>query len=196
MGIITKEVSVDFEKVQEWKSGIVNKLTSGVESLLKGNKVDIVSGEAYFVDKNTVRVMDDKSSQTYTFKNCIIATGSRPIEIPTFKFSDRILDSTGALNLTEIPDKLVVIGGGYIGVELGTAYANLGSEVTIIEGEKDILGGLFDRRITQMVKRRLKQKGVELITQAMAKGVEESDDGVTVTYEAKEIGRASCRERG
>ncbi|MFP3490277.1 FAD-dependent oxidoreductase, partial [Staphylococcus sp. SIMBA_130] len=82
---------------------VVNKLTSGVEGLLKGNKVDIVKGEAYFVDKNTAKVMDDKSSQTYTFKHCIVATGSSPIEIPTFKFSDRVLDSTGALNLKEVP---------------------------------------------------------------------------------------------
>src|SRR5690554_5125520 len=138
MGIITKEVSVDFEKVQEWKAGIVNKLTSGVESLLKGNKVDIVKGEAYFVDRNTVRIMDDKSSQTYTFKNCIIATGSTPIEIPSFKFSDRILDSTGALALKEIPKKLVVIGGGYIGTELGAAYSDFGTEVTILEGASEI----------------------------------------------------------
>src|SRR5690625_223130 len=185
MGITTEGVSVDFEKVQEWKGSVVNRLTTGVESLLKGNKVDVIQGEVYFVDQNNVRIMDEEKSQTYTFKNCIIATGSRPIEIPTFKFSERVLDSTGALSLKEIPEKLVVIGGGYIGIELGTAYANLGSEVTVIEGEKDILGGLFDRRITQMVKRRLKQKGVELITQAMAKGVEEYEDGVTVTYEAK-----------
>src|SRR5690625_4222214 len=161
MGITTEGVSVDFDKVQEWKGSVVDRLTGGVESLLKGNKVDIVKGEVYFVDENNVKVMDETQSQTYKFNNCIIATGSRPIEIPTFKFSDRVLDSSGALALDEVPEKLVVIGGGYIGIELGTAYANLGSEVTIVEGEKDILGGLFDRRITQMVKRRLKQKGVE-----------------------------------
>src|SRR5690625_568126 len=75
MGITTENVTVDFSKVQEWKGSVVNQLTSGVESLLKGNKVDIVKGEVYFVDKNSVRVMDDKNSQTYTFKDCIIATG-------------------------------------------------------------------------------------------------------------------------
>ncbi len=76
----------------------------------------------------------EDSAQTYKFKNAILATGSRPVEIPTFKFTKRVLNSTGALNLTEVPGKLVVIGGGYIGTELGSAYANLGSEVTIIEG--------------------------------------------------------------
>ena len=184
MGITTENVTVDFSKVQEWKGSVVNKLTSGVESLLKGNKVDIVKGEVYFVDKNNVRVMDETNSQTYTFKNCIIATGSTPIEIPSFPFSDRVLSSTGALNLTEKPDNLVVIGGGYIGLELGTAYANLGAKVTIIEGAKDILSGGYEKQITQVVKKRLKSKGVTLITEATAKGVEESKDGVKVTYEA------------
>lgn len=185
MGITSENTQVDFEKVQEWKGNIVNKLTGGVESLLKGNKVDIVKGEVYFVDNNNVRIMDEQKSQTYTFNNCIIATGSSPIEIPSFKFSERVIDSTGALNLKEIPEKLVVIGGGYIGTELGSAYANLGSEVVIIEGGKDLFGKMFERQMTQIVKRRLKNNGVEIITEAMAKGVEETDEGVKVTYEAK-----------
>ncbi|CQR47832.1 Dihydrolipoyl dehydrogenase [Paraliobacillus sp. PM-2] len=184
MGISAENVSVDFSKVQEWKSSVVNKLTSGVEGLLKGNKVDIVKGEVYFVDQNTVRVMDEKNSQSYTFKNCIIATGSTPIEIPTFKFSDRVLDSTGALNLKEIPKKMVVIGGGYVGTELGTAYANFGTEVTILEGAKDILGG-FESQMSSLVKRNLKKKNVSIVTEAMAKSSEITDDGVKVTYEAK-----------
>ncbi|RYG74031.1 dihydrolipoyl dehydrogenase [Lentibacillus lipolyticus] len=182
MGITAENVSVDFTKVQEWKGKVVNKLTSGVESLLKGNKVDIVKGEVYFVDQNTVKVMDEKNSQTYTFNNCIIATGSTPIEIPNFKFSDRVLDSTGALNLEEIPEKMVVVGGGYIGIELGTAYANFGTEVTILEGTKEILG-TFEKQMTQPVKKSLKQKNVKIVTEAIAKGVDESGDGVSVKYE-------------
>ncbi|MEW9677472.1 dihydrolipoyl dehydrogenase [Lentibacillus sp. L22] len=184
LGISTENVSVDFSKVQEWKGAVVNKLTSGVEGLLKGNKVDIVKGEVYFVDENTAKIMDDKQSQTYKFNNCIIATGSTPIEIPGFKFSDRVLDSTGALNLKEIPKKMVVIGGGYIGTELGSAYANFGTEITVLEGLKDILNG-FEKQSSQIVKKRLKKNGVNIITEAMAKGVEESADGVKVTYEAK-----------
>ena len=183
MGITTEKVNIDFEKVQAWKDGIVNRLTSGVESLLKGNKVDIVKGEVYFVDQNSVRIIDENNSQTYKFNNCIIATGSTPIEIPSFPFSDRVLDSTGALALKELPESIVVIGGGYIGTELGSAYANLGTKVTIIEGEKEILS-TFDKSMTNVVKRRLKQKDVDIVTDAMAKGVEESDDGVKVTYEA------------
>ncbi|KYG31435.1 dihydrolipoyl dehydrogenase [Priestia endophytica] len=183
MGITVDNVKVDFTKVQEWKAGVVNKLTGGVEGLLKGNKVDIVKGEAYFVDQNTLRVMDENSAQTYTFKNVIIATGSRPVEIPGFKFSERVINSTGALALKEIPKKLVVIGGGYIGTELGTAYANFGTEVTIVEAADDILAG-FEKQMTSIVKRELKKKGnVTVHTKAMAKGVEETKDGVKVTFE-------------
>ncbi|KAF0820184.1 MULTISPECIES: dihydrolipoyl dehydrogenase [Bacillales] len=184
MGITAENVKVDFTKVQEFKSGVVKKLTGGVEGLLKGNKVDIVRGEAYFVDGNTLRVMDENSAQTYTFKNAIIATGSRPIELPTFKFSKRVLDSTGALALQEIPEKIVVIGGGVIGIELGGAYANFGSQVTILEGADDILIG-FEKQMTSLVKRNLKKKGVEFITKALAKGVEENENGVTVKFEEK-----------
>ncbi|MBN8199413.1 MULTISPECIES: dihydrolipoyl dehydrogenase [Bacillaceae] len=184
MGITAENVKVDFTKVQEFKSGVVNKLTGGVEGLLKGNKVDIVRGEAYFVDSNTLRVMDDNSAQTYTFKNAIIATGSRPIELPAFKFSKRVLDSTGALALQEIPEKIVVIGGGVIGIELGGAYANFGSQVTVLEGADDILIG-FEKQMSSLVKRNLKKKGVEFITKALAKGVEENENGVTVKFEEK-----------
>ena len=114
--------------------------------------------------------MDEKQSQTYTFKNCIIATGSSPIEIPSFPFSDRVLDSTGGLALKEIPESLVVIGGGYIGTELGSAYANFGTKVTVVEGAEDILA-TFEKQMRSVVKKRLKKKGVE-----------ETDKGVKVTY--------------
>ncbi|TKC18505.1 dihydrolipoyl dehydrogenase [Robertmurraya kyonggiensis] len=185
LGIKAENVTVDFTKVQEWKSSVVNKLTSGVEGLLKGNKVEIVRGEGYFVDANTIRVMDDNSAQTYKFKNAIIATGSRPIEIPTFKYTNRVINSTGALSLPEIPKKLVIIGGGVIGVELGTAYANFGTEVTILEGSEELFAGAFEKQMTSIVQRNLKKKGAEIVTKALAKGVVEKEDGVVVTYEAK-----------
>ncbi|UII57246.1 dihydrolipoyl dehydrogenase [Cytobacillus spongiae] len=184
IGITAENVKVDFSKVQQWKAGVVKKLTGGVEGLLKGNKVDIVRGEAYFVDANTARVMDENSAQTYKFKNAIIATGSRPIELPAFKYTKRVLDSTGALALEEIPNKIVVIGGGYIGTELGGAYANFGTEVTILEGADDILNG-FEKQMSSIVARNLKKKGAQIITKALAKGVEEKDDSVIVKYEVK-----------
>lgn len=182
LGITTEKVNVDFSKVQKWKGEVVNKLTSGVSSLMKGNKVDVINGEVYFVDDKSVRIMDEKNSQTYNFKNCIIGTGSSPIEIPGFEYSDRILDSEAALALEEIPEKLVVIGGGYIGIELGSAYTNFGTDVTILEGEKTILSA-FEKSMTKVVSKKLEKNGTEVITEAFAKSVEESDEGVKVTYE-------------
>jgi len=184
-GVTSENVKIDFSKTQEWKNTqVVNKLTKGVEGLLKKNKVEILFGEAFFVDENTMRVMKDDSAQTYSFNNAIVATGSRPIEIPGFKFSERVLDSTGALNLPEIPKKMAIVGGGYIGSELAGVYANLGTEVTILEGLPSILNG-FDKDMVKLVERNFKSKGVKIITEAMAKGSTITDNGVTVKYEAK-----------
>src|SRR5690606_22757297 len=136
-------------------------------------------------DEKTVRVTKDEyTTQTYKFNNCIIATGSRPIELPNFKWSDRVISSTEALSLSEVPKKLVVIGGGYIGTELGTAYANFGTEVVILEGEKQILSG-FEKQMGMLVSRSLKKKGAEIYTGAMAQSVEEKEDGIVVTAEIK-----------
>ena len=182
-GILTKDVELDFTKTQEWKdTQVVNTLTKGVEMLLKKNKVEIIRGEAFFNDSNLIRVINDDSAQSYTFKNAIVATGSRPIEIPGFKFGGRVLDSTGALNLKEVPKKLVVIGGGYIGSELAGVYANLGTEVTILEGLPSILSA-FDKDMVKLVEDNFKSKDVNIVTSAMAKKAEETEDGVTVTYE-------------
>ncbi|WP_409305266.1 dihydrolipoyl dehydrogenase [Peribacillus sp. SCS-155] len=183
MGITAENVKLDFSKVQAFKDSVVKKLTGGVEGLLKGNKVNIVSGEAYFVDANTLRVMSETSAQTYTFKNAIIATGSTPIELPAFKYTKRVINSTGALALEEVPASMVVIGGGYIGTELGGAYANFGTKVTILEGADTILAG-FEKQMSTLVNRNLKKKDVEIVTKALAKGVEETENGVVVTYEA------------
>ncbi|NEU29523.1 dihydrolipoyl dehydrogenase [bacterium LRH843] len=184
MGIISEQVSINFEKAQEWKASVVKKLTGGVEGLLKGNKVEIVRGEAYFASENSVRIMDENSAQTYNFKNCIIATGSRPIEIPGFKYSERVINSSGALALKEVPKKLVVIGGGYIGIELTGAFSNMGTEVVVLEGSKQILGG-FEKQMAKLVERRLKKNGVDFKMEALAKSVEETADGVKVTAEVK-----------
>lgn len=184
-GVTTENVTLDFAKTQEWKQNeVVAKLTNGVEMLLKKNKVEIIRGEAYFNDANTMRVMTETSAQTYTFNNAIVATGSRPIEIKGFKFGERVLDSTGALNLQEVPESMVIVGGGYIGSELAGAYANLGTKVTILEGLPSILNG-FDKDMVKLVEKNFKNQGVEIITDAMAKEAVVNENGVTVKYEAK-----------
>ena len=183
-GILTKDVELDFSITQEWKDNkVVKTLTQGVEMLLKKNKVEIIRGEAFFNDTHQLRVISDESAQSYRFKHAIVATGSRPIEIPGFKFGGRVLDSTGALNLKEVPKKLVVIGGGYIGSELAGVYANLGTEVTILEGLPSILSA-FDKDMVKLVEDNFKSKDVTIVANAMAKKAEEKDNSVVVTYEA------------
>lgn len=179
MGITAENVKIDFTKFQEWKGSVVNKLTGGISGLFKANNVEVVQGEGLFVGENEVRVNSGYESNRYKFTNCIIATGSSPIELPTFKFSDRVISSTGALALEEVPDKMVIIGGGYIGIELGSAYANLGTEVTVLEGTENILPG-FEKKMSKLVDKNLKNKNVNIQTGAMAQGVEETEKGVTV----------------
>lgn len=182
-GVNTKDVTIDFEQTQKWKDQqVVSTLTKGVEMLLKKNKVEIIRGEAFFNGPNQLRVLDGDDAQSYTFNHAIVATGSRPIEIPGFKFGGRILDSTGALNLSEVPKRMVVIGGGYIGTELAGVYANLETQLTILEGLPSILSG-FDRDMVKLVEDNFKSKGVQIVTSAMAKSARETDDGVEVTYE-------------
>lgn len=182
-GVTTENVKLDFSKTQDWKDNVVvNKLTTGVKGLLKKNKVEVLMGEAFFVDEHTLRVIHEDSAQTYEFNNAIVATGSRPIEIKGFKFGGRVIDSTGGLNLTEVPKKLVIVGGGVIGAELGGAYANLGAEVTILEGSPQILP-TFEKDMVRLVDKSFKDKGVKVVTKAMAKEAIDNGDSVTVNYE-------------
>ncbi|SHF30350.1 dihydrolipoamide dehydrogenase [Seinonella peptonophila] len=187
MGIdVAGEVSVDMKKLIGWKDKVVKKLTGGVSSLLKGNKVEVVSGEAFFSGTDRLRVINDDASQTYQFKDVVIATGSRPAELPILPFDrQRIISSTEALSLSEVPQKLVVVGGGYIGLELGTAFAKLGSEVTILEGQKSILPGT-DAALSKMVSRKLKKLGVKVLTEALVQGGENKGDSVEVSFTHKD----------
>ncbi len=183
IGISVEGVKVDFSRVQEWKNSVVDKLTGGVKSLFKGNKIELVTGEVFFTAEDEVRVVNGYEGARYQFKHCIIATGSRPIEIKSFAYGKRIISSTEALELQEIPKSMVIVGGGYIGVELGQMYAKFGTKVTILEGLKSILAG-FEPDATRFVQRNLKKLGVEIVTEAMAKGAAQTDNEVTVSYSA------------
>lgn len=183
-GVSAENVKIDFAKTQDWKQHkVVDRLTGGVNMLFKKHKIDLIMGNAFLKDDHSLRVIQKDSAQTYTFKNLIIATGSRPIEIKGFKFGKRVLDSTGGLSLPEVPKELVVIGGGYIGSELAGAYANLGAHVTILEGTDSILPN-FDKDMIKLVLDSYKKKGVTVVTSAMAKEAVETANGVEVSYEA------------
>ncbi|MSP54585.1 MAG: dihydrolipoyl dehydrogenase [Myxococcales bacterium] len=183
MGIeFTGSLSVNMTKLQAWKSTVTGKLSGGVRTLLKGNKVEMLEGSARFIGPHELEVTTKDGPKRFTADHIVIATGSRPIEVPGFSFKDaRILDSTKALALPQLPKRLAVIGGGYIGLEMGSMYRKLGSEVTVIEMADQVLPG-FDPDVVKLIARKLKKSGVVVHTHAQARGWEETDDGAALTY--------------
>ncbi len=187
LGITVGKPTLDMAKLQSWKGGVVTKLTSGVRTLLKGNKVEIFDGNARLgkpgPDGHRITIETSKGPQTIIAKNVVLATGSRPFEIPGFKTDQqRILDSTGALALAQVPGRMVVIGGGYIGLELGMVYAKFGTKVTVVEALPSILASM-DKDCTQVVARKLKKMGVEVMLNAKAKSWEDKGDRAVLTIE-------------
>lgn len=185
MGISVGEPTLDMGKLQEWKGSVVSKLTSGVAGLLKNNGVTLLMGTATVTAPGAVSVETADGTQTFTADHIVVATGSSPIQIPGFNFEDeRVIDSTGALALTEVPAKMVVIGGGYIGLEMGSMYAKLGTEVHVVEMQDQVLPG-FDKDCVRLINRRLKKTGVKTYLGAAAKGWEAIEGGVRVSVQNK-----------
>lgn len=167
MGISASSALIDLSKTIDWKNTTVNRLTTGVSGLLKKANVQILRGKARFTDGKTVIVESGNEAVQIHCDNIVIATGSEPVELTSLPFSQQILSSTAALSLTEVPQTLAVIGGGYIGMELGTCFAKLGSNVSIIENESRLLPQ-YDEPLTQPVVKRLRQLGITTLTQTKA----------------------------
>lgn len=185
MGITAQGVDLDVSKLVEWKTGIVGKLTGGVHGLLKNYGAKVVMGAAKIVDKNTVQVTGGDGDQTIKCDDIVIATGSEPINIPGFTCDeDNVWSSTGALTPKEIPGHLLVIGGGYIGLELGMMYRKLGSEVTVLEGTPGALPGQ-ERDCVKVIERSLKKMGIKLVTESFAQGWTDKAGKKLVTYKGK-----------
>ncbi|MGM0239973.1 dihydrolipoyl dehydrogenase [Enterococcus sp. AZ103] len=179
-------MTLDFSKTQKWKDQqVVKTLTNGIRALLKKNGVTIMEGFGSFLDKKTLQVKTKNGDEKLMFKQAIIATGSSPIEIPNFKFEGRVIDSTGGLNLKEIPKELIVVGGGYIGCELAGAYANLGAKVTIVEGSSNILPA-FESDIQALVVKGFKEKNIRVVTSAKALKADQTNDSVTIEIDVNE----------
>ncbi len=184
MGIEIKGINVDMKKLKKWKESVSSKMSSGVAQLLKGNGVTVIMGEAEFKSKTELSVKSSTGTETITAKNFIVATGSRPIEIPGFKFDEtQILSSTGALALDEIPKEVVVIGGGYIGLEISGYLAKLGTQVNVVEASGAILNGVVEPECAQVVARKLSKQGVNILTNAKAKGQKKAGSKTEVTIE-------------
>ena len=170
LGISVQKPVLDLGKTVAWKDGIVGRLNSGVSGLLKKAKVKIVEGTAKFRDGKTVEVETETGLQVIRAEMVVIATGSAPVELPFLPFGGSVISSTEALALQKVPEKLAVVGGGYIGLELGIALAKMGAKVTVVEALPRILPQ-YDAELTRPVAKRLAELGIEVLTGAKARGL-------------------------
>ncbi len=180
MGISVGDYSIDMAKMVAWKDGIVSKLNNGISSLFRAHGIMFVKGKAAFESTDSISVEGNPGVSSIKFGQCIIATGSSSIEIPGFKFDgEKIISSTEALSLKEIPKKIVIIGGGYIGTELGTVYGKLGSEVHIVEATSRLIPVLGEDLVAP-VQKKLSEFNVRTYFNAKATGFEEKEGHVAV----------------
>ena len=177
-------IDVDMKKLVSWKQSVCDKMSGGVKQLLKGNTVTILNGNAEFKSSKEISIKSSTGTEAVTAKYFIVATGSRPIEIPGFPFDEKdICSSTGALAFDEIPKRVVVIGGGYIGLEISCYLRKLGTEVTIIEANTSLLAGVVDPECAQVVTRKTEKSGIQIKYGAKAKSQKKTKDGFEVTAE-------------
>ncbi len=193
MGITAVDVRVDIDKLVAWKEGIVGKLTGGVGALLKNHKVDVHRGTARVHGRDRVEVTAGKKKTMLETKNVVVATGSSAIEIPGFEFDGtHVWSSTEALAPTSIPERMVVIGGGYIGLELGLVYHKLGTEVRIVEFMDRVLPGM-ESDLSKEMGRSLKKKKIPVHLNAKAKAYKKLKTGLEVTVDmGKKTETFSC----
>lgn len=171
--------SIDLERLESWKASVVNKMTSGVGLLFKGNKIDVIEGEGRFSGPNEIAVGDRR----VTFEKAIVATGSRPIEIPGFEpDGETIVDSTGALMVAEVPQRFMAIGGSAIGLEFADIYHALGSETTVVE-LMDEIAPASDPDVAKVLRKSFENRGIAIRTGTKAVGQTRTDDGLAVTLE-------------
>lgn len=179
LGISASEPKLVFATTVGWKDNIVSRLNSGVAALLKKARVKYVQGRAQFRDGKTIEVETETGLQVIRAENVVIATGSLPVELPSLPLGGKVISSTEALSLKEIPQKLSVVGGGYIGLELGTAFAKLGAKVTIVEALPRILAQ-YDAELVRPVSRRLAALGIDVLVGAKARGLSSKGDALLV----------------
>ena len=187
IGVKFAKPQIDLEQVRNWKGEVIGKLTGGLSTKLEKKKITYVRGLAQFKNARTLVVTaSDGSEGEMAFEQAILATGSRPIMLPGIATdSRRIIDSTGALELDGIPASLLVVGGGYIGLELGSVYAALGSKVSVVEMTDGLLPGC-DRDLVSVLKRRLDRKFTEILLNTRVTGLKEQKNGVMVSLEDKQ----------
>jgi dihydrolipoamide dehydrogenase len=187
-GIDYADPKIDLPRLRSWKESVIKKLTGGLGQLSKQRKVEYIQGRAAFENSNTLRVSRTNGSEdSQTFDRIVIATGSRPAVIPSLKLeTPRMMDSTSALDLSEVPGTLLVIGGGYIGLELGTVYAALGSKVSVVEMLPGLLPGA-DRDLVLPLHKRMEKIFNSILLNTTVAAVKEEPDGIRVIFNGPEV---------
>ncbi|WP_295859516.1 dihydrolipoyl dehydrogenase [uncultured Xanthomonas sp.] len=190
-GVDFGKPKITLDKLREYKEKVVGKLTGGLASMAKQRKVRTVTGVASFVSPNELEIVGaDGKTQLLRFEHCIVAAGSQAVKLPNFPWDDkRVMDSTDALELQEIPKTLLVVGGGIIGLEMATVYSALGSKVTVVEFMDQLMPGA-DKDLVKPLADRLKKQGVEVHLKTKAAEVKADKKGITVTFEAATAGEA------
>lgn len=182
-GITFDTPNVDLDKLRGWKDSVVKQLTGGLGGLAKGRKVQVVTGFGTFTGPNMIEVNDNGKRSTVSFDQCIIAAGSEPVTLPFIPHDDeRVIDSTGALELKDIPKRMLVLGGGIIGLEMATVYDALGTDVTIVELMDQIIPGA-DKDIVKPLHNRIKSRYEDIKLKTKVTAVEAREDGLKVTFE-------------
>lgn len=185
-GIKFGKPKIDIRELATWKDSVVNQLTGGLKGLAKQRKVSIVQGEGSFTSPNTLKVDGNDGEKTISFDHCIIAAGSRVTEIPVFPHDDpRMMDSTDALELEDVPKNLLVIGGGIIGMEMATVYDALGSKITVVEMQDSLIPGA-DKDIVKPLLKRVQDKYENIYLSTKVSKIEPQKDGLLVSLEGKD----------
>jgi dihydrolipoamide dehydrogenase len=188
--------TIDVDKVRAFKDKVVSQLTGGVGQVARMRKIDYIQGTAAFRDAHSLEITraGSEGTEVLTFEHAVIATGSRPTTVPGLSIdSPRVMDSTAALDLPDVPKSLLVVGGGYIGLELGTVYATLGSKVTVVEMTDGLLPGA-DRDLVNILAKRVEAMCQAVLLKAKVTGMKESGDGIAVTFEG-ELPEGTAKEQ-
>lgn len=184
-GIVFGKPKVDINKLRAWKESVINKLTKGLKALAKQRKVAIIHGTGKFATPHLMQVETSEGAKTVSFDNCIIAAGSSVTRIPDFPYDDpRLMDSTSALELGDVPQRMLVIGGGIIGLEMATVYDALGSKISVVEWMDQLIPGA-DADLVKPLYRRIKKRYEAIYLKTKVTRIEAGENGLTVTFEGE-----------
>lgn len=184
-GIVFGKPQIDINKLRTWKESVIGKLTKGLKALAKQRKVEVVHGTGKFATPRLIQVETADGRKTVSFDHCIIATGSSVARIPGFPYDDpRLIDSTGALQLQDVPEHLLIIGGGIIGLEMATVYSALGSKISVVEWMDQLIPGA-DPDLVKPLHRRIKKRYEAIYLKTKVTRIEANESGLTVTFEGE-----------